>query len=267
MVAVAVAPAIAPGMAYASPNSTSIACGTPLTSSEIKSVVAWSDTSTITGADDVARFDDEVERDRQITEILVHHRDWRGLFPVGLDAVERVTVVPLQHNPTSFVDPRFAHAFSPELLRRFLVNLHNQFLGLPTDPQWTRYFDLTHQCDGSPARVALAGYNAHFNVDVAYSLSAVHCRFHDAPDYLKITAFVALQGQLIIDRTKAAYGVDIGPLGKAVIAASPSVGTVAFADGLALQDPQLAAAAAAEIGVVWRATDAALPVLTGRSRA
>lgn len=259
--------AAAPAAAFADPGTTppsvSTACGTPLTPSEIQSVISLSDTSAISGADDLARFDDEVERNRQITAILVSHHDWRGLFAVGLDAAERTGMVPLQHGAASFANPAFGHAFTPELLRRFLANVHEEFLGRPTDPQWTHYFDLARSCDGSPTGVALAGYNAHLGVDVANSLAAVHAGLLDAADYVKIVSVVVQQGGLIVDRTREAYGVDMGPVWNTMIAASPVICGVAFVNGLGLQDPLLVGLTEAEIETLWRLTNAVIGVLAG----
>lgn len=254
------ASAVAPGTVNASPDPISTACGTPLAPAEIQSVIALSDTATLVGSD-LDRFYAEVERNQQITEILTRHRDWRGLFAVGLDAIEWAVVVPLQNNPGSFADPRFGHAINTEVLRRFLTNLHNQFLGRPTDAQWTRYFDLAHQCGGSMTRVAMAGYNAHVDVDIPHSLAAVHAGLADEPDYSKVIVGDAGQTQLIVDRTRAAYGVEFEPLWQLVIAGSPALGTVAFVDGLALQNHLLAAATEAAIAAVWQATDVALMLL------
>ncbi len=257
------------------------ACGTPLDSAEIASIVRLSDTSTLAGSS-LDRLETAVERHRQIVAILVEHRDRRGVFAIGLDAVEQAAVMPLQRDPASFDDPEFAHRISLELLSRFLDTLHTEFTGAPTPPQWAAYFALTRQCDISPARVAMAGYNAHLTVDLAYSVAAVRATTANAADHFRIVDAIARSGDLIVALTRDVYGGDLGPLwrfyflGEGLDAvfgagvgseyllrlADTGANVLIFGNGLALQDPALTAATAAEIDALWRAVDAALEVLT-----
>lgn len=236
-------------------------CGTALSATEVQEVITLSDTTTLTGTDPLARFDDEVSRNQQITAILVRHQDRRGLFAVGLDAMEGQVMQPLLHT-TTFQDPAFGYAFTPDLLRHFLLNLHREFLGQATDPQWTRYYDLAQQCGVSPARVALAGYNAHLVVDVGTSLADVGALLKDAADYVTIDGALIQDNQLIVTQTKAAYGVDLGPVWTVMSAASPVVYTIEFVNGLALQIPPASATVQAEVQALWSTTDAAITLAT-----
>ncbi|GEM30504.1 hypothetical protein NN3_15110 [Nocardia neocaledoniensis NBRC 108232] len=257
------------------------ACGSALSSSEVDDIVELSDTATITGADGLTRLEDAVDRHHRITEILSAHRDLRGLFAIGLDAVEYAAVMPLQRDPAAFLNREYAHAISTELLRRFLDNLHAEFTGGVTEPHWAHYFALAKDCGASRARTAMAGYNAHLTVDLAYSVAAVHSRPEHAPDYFKIVASIAAVGDVIIDRTKAVYGADLGPLWRfyfvgegldqlfgagvateqMLIAADLGANTVIFTNGLALQDPALAPGVRAEITALWQAADLAFEAL------
>lgn len=262
-VAVAVAVAVAPASPAGAALSTTIttACGTPLSAAEVQQVVTLSDTTTITGATDLAKFDIAVARNQQLTAILARHKDYRGLFAVGLDAAERSSVVPLQHNPAAFADPRFGHALSPALLGRFLNAVHKQFLGQPNTPEWARYFDLAHQCSVSKVQIAMAGYNAHLNVDLAKSVAAVRGTKANEGDYTMIIGVVALASPVIIEQTLIVYGANIAPVWQVVIANAETIASVAFAAGLALQVPALAPVTELALQGLWRATDAALPVL------
>ncbi|WP_231953362.1 DUF5995 family protein, partial [Nocardia sp. 852002-51244_SCH5132740] len=161
-------------------------CGTPLSAAEIQTVAALSDTTTIGAGPTLDRLDEAVARNHRIADILASHHDWRGLFDVGLDAVEQSPVLPLQHDAGAFADPEYAHAISYELLRRFLVNLHAEFTGGTPEPHWAWYFQLAGRCDQSPARVAMAGYNAHLTVDLAYAVAAVGSKPENAPDFFHI---------------------------------------------------------------------------------
>ncbi|MGI5218726.1 DUF5995 family protein [Nocardia sp. CA-290969] len=257
------------------------ACGTPLSAGAVHDIARLSDTATLTG-DSLQRLEQAVEQHRRITEILVRHRDRRGLFALGLDAVERSAVMPLQRNPGAFDDPEFAHRISLDLLERFLRNLHAEFTGGVAEPQWAHYFALTRDCGQSPARVAMAGYNAHLTVDLAYAVAAVGATPADAPDHFRIVDAIATQGPLIVAETKNVYGADLGPLwrfyflgegldavfgagvgsGALLRLADAGANVVIFGNGLALQDPALAPAARAEIDALWRSADAAFVVLS-----
>ncbi|WP_433714549.1 DUF5995 family protein [Nocardia sp. CA-084685] len=256
-------------------------CGTALSVGELDTIAQLSDTSTLTG-DASQRLETAVTRHHEITEILVAHRDRRGLFPLGLDGVEQVAVMPLQRDPGAFQDREYAHAISLELLRRFLVNVHAAFTGAPVEPQWARYFELAGRCEVSPARVAMAGYNAHLSVDLAYSVATVASMPENAPDYFEIVDAIAASGQVIIDWTKQIYNGDLGPLwrfyfvgegldlllgagvatGPLLRAADLGYNVVIYGNGLALEDPLLHDPTTAEIRLLSDSVETALDVLT-----
>lgn len=257
-----------------------LACGAPLPADAVADVARLSDTTTLAGTS-LQRLEQAVHQHRRITEILVRHRDRRGLLALGLDAVEQAAVMPLQRDPAAFSDPEFAHRISLDLLVRFLRNVHAEFTGGTTEPQWTHYFALTRDCGLSAARVAMAGYNAHLTVDLANAVAAVHATPANAPDYFRIVDAIASKGPLIVEETKTNYGGDLGPLWRfyflgegldAVVGAGVGSGAllrladaganvVIFANGLALQDPTLEPTTRTEIDVLWRSADAAFAVL------
>ncbi|WP_174550452.1 DUF5995 family protein [Nocardia shimofusensis] len=266
------------------------ACGAPLAATELAEIIELSDISDISDISGVSdestgpaleRLETAVERHRRITEILVEHRDRRGLLALGLDAVERSAVMPLQRDSAAFDDPEWARRISLDLLLRFLRNVHAEFTGAPADPQWAHYFDLTRRCELSAARVAMAGYNAHLTVDLTEAVAATRATPANAADYFRIVDAIATNGFLIVDLTKAVYGADLGPLWRfyflgegldAVLGAGVATGpllrladaganVVIFGNGLALQDPALRPAVRAEIDLLWRSADAAFDVL------
>ncbi|WP_280401051.1 DUF5995 family protein [Nocardia carnea] len=257
------------------------ACGAPLPADAVAEIVRLSDTATLSGSA-LERLEQAVEQHRRITEILVRHRDRRGLLALGLDVVEQSAVMPLQRDPAAFGNPEFAHRISLDLLQRFLRNIRAEFTGGRAEPQWAHYFTLTRDCALSPARVAMAGYNAHLTVDLAYAVAAVRATPADAPDHFRIVDAIANKGALIVDATKNVYGADLGPLwrfyflgegldavfgagvgsGALLRLADAGANVVIFGNGLALQDPALAPAAQAEIDALWRGADAAFVVLS-----
>ncbi|MGV9412913.1 DUF5995 family protein [Nocardia sp. NPDC003693] len=269
-----------PANARPSPAVAAAVCGTPLSDTELDRVAALSDTGDLTG-DALTRLETAVARLHEITEILNAHGDRRGLFGIGLDGVEQAAVMPLQRDPLAFRDRDYAHAISLELLSRYLDNLHGEFTGGPVEWQWARYFAQAARCEMSGAQVAMSGYNAHLAVDLAYSVAAVNSEIDDAPDYFTIVASIAAAGDVIVDRTKAVYGADLGPLwrfyfvgegldllfGRGVateqllIAADLGANVVIFGNGLALRDPVLRDPVAAEIRTLSDAADAAFGVL------
>ncbi|WP_058856215.1 DUF5995 family protein [Nocardia jinanensis] len=273
---------IAPPRAAASDLDT--ACGTPLSAAELAEIVELSDTSPLSdekSGSSLGRLERAVARHGRITEILVEHRDRRGLLALGLDAVERAAVMPLQRDPAIFDDPEWAHRISLDLLLRFLRNVHAEFTGTPTEPQWNHYFRLAHRCELSAARVAMAGYNAHLSIDLSNAVAATHASTSNAPDHFRIVDAIASHGSLIVDLTKEIYGGDLGPLWRfyffgegldAVLGAGVATGpllrladlganVVIFGNGLALQDPAAEPAVRAEMDVLWRSADTAFEVL------
>ncbi|WP_245718486.1 DUF5995 family protein [Nocardia miyunensis] len=247
---------------------------------EVRAIAALSDTSTLSGTP-MRRLTDVMDRHHRITDILVKHRDRRGLFLIGLDLSEQQAVMPLQRDPAAFVHPAYAHAVSSELARRLLVDFHREFTGGTVEPHWAQYFSLAADCGISGARVAMAGYNAHLTVDLAYSVAAVGGRAEDADDHFAIVDAIAGQGLSIVDRTKTAYGVDIGPLwrfyflgegldslvgqgvatGPMLRAADDGYNVIVFGNGLALQNPAVHDATVGEIGTLHRSAETAFDVL------
>ena len=133
-----------------------------------------------------------------------------------------------------------------------------------------------------PAFVAMTGYNAHLTVDLARAVAASGTRPEDVTGYLEIVGGIADHRNLIIDRTRQAYGADLGPLWNAYVVGpalevvtGPGVGsgallrfgeqaysTLAFAHGIALQDPALAPAAGGQVLGLWVDADVALQTIT-----
>ncbi|GAA4472650.1 hypothetical protein GCM10023094_05020 [Rhodococcus olei] len=257
------------------------ACGTPLSDSEIDTIVRLSDTSAITGTDPMDRLEDEVDRQHRIATLLVAHRDRRGLFAIGLDAVVDRAVMPLQRTRGALTTPAWAHLLSTDLLRRYLDNVHAEFTGAPSEPAWQRYFALSHDCTRSPARTAMVGYNAHLTVDLARAAAATGTTQQNVPDFYTIVDAIASDGAAIVTRTRDVYGADLGPLwrfyflgegldrlagqgvasGLLLRAADSGYNTLTLANGFALQNPQTAAAAAAEMDALWATADGAIDVL------
>ncbi|WP_227981208.1 DUF5995 family protein [Nocardia spumae] len=267
--------------ATASAQPIDVACGTPLSAGEVADIVRLSDTTTLSGTSS-QRLEQAVDQHRRIAEILVRHRDRRGLLALGLDAVEQSAVMPLQRDPSAFADPEYAHRISLDLLLRFLRNVHAEFTGGTPEPQWANYFALARDCSLSPARVAMAGYNAHLSVDLANAVAAVHSTPANAADYFRIVDAIASKGSLIVDETKSIYGGDLGPLwrfyflgegldrvvgagvgsGALLRFADAGANVVIFGNGLALQDPALEPGTRAEIDALWHSADAAFAVLS-----
>lgn len=259
----------------------STACGTPLSANEVDAIVDLSDTSTLSGTG-LPRLESAIDRHRRITEILVAHRDWRGLFSIGLDAVEYQAVLPLQRDPAALPDRAWSPAISYDLLARYLRNLHAEFTGAPLDSAWGHYFTLTRECSASPARVAMAGYNAHLTVDLAHAVDTSATRPENIPDFYRIVDSIALKGDSIVTITESLYGADLGPLWRFYFvgegldrlagndqpsqsllrAADSGYNTVTLANGFALQNPQLRPSTEQEIDGLWRVTDSALQTLS-----
>lgn len=253
-----------------------------MAAAEIDHIVALSNVSTLPASPSLERLEDEVARHQEITEILVRHRDWRGLFSIGLDAVESTAVMPMQRDPDSFGDRDWAHALSSDLLRRYLVNLHAEFTGAPVDPHWAQYFTMSKQCDSPPAEVAMRGYNAHLTVDLAYAVAEAQTKQTHVADFYRIVDSIALQADTIIDRTRDVYSADLGPMWRFYVlgegldrlvgedagseallrAADSGYNTVTLAHGFALQDPRTAPMAETSIASLHESVGGAIGVLS-----
>ncbi|WP_406230424.1 DUF5995 family protein [Nocardia sp. NBC_01009] len=256
------------------------ACGTALSSAELDTIVRSSDTATLAG-DSLQRLENAVWRHREITRILVAHGDRRGVFSLGLDAVEESAVMPLQRDPSAFLDRDYAHAISLELLSRYLDNVHAAFGGGVVEPQWANYFEMAQRCDVSAARLAMAGYNAHLAVDLSYSVAAVCSAPRNARDYFKIVDAIATAGHVIVDRTEQVYHGDLGPLwrfyfvgegmdlllgrgvatGPLLRLADLGANVVIFGNGLALRDSALHDPTTTEIHLLTDTAEVAFDVL------
>ncbi|MEC3954204.1 DUF5995 family protein [Nocardia sp. CDC153] len=256
-----------PATALAAPAPTP-ACATTLSAAENDEIARLSDTSTLADTDALATLADAVSREHGITEIFERHADRRGSFATGLDIVEAAAVMPLQRDAGAFADPEYAHRLSFDLLRRFLDNVHAEFSGGTPEPHWVNYFALAADCAVSPGRVALAGYNAHLVVDLPRAVAAAGSTPADAGDYFEIVASIAQTGDQITERTDRIYRAKMGPLwrfyffGEGLdrvlgqgVATKPlltgadlTANVTIFANGLALENPALADATAAEIG-------------------
>jgi Family of unknown function (DUF5995) len=239
----------------------STACGTSLSGSEIATIVQLSNTSAITSTDPLVRYNTEVADNQQITAILVAHKDYRGLFAVGLDASERSSLQPLQQNAGNFTDPTFARKFSGALLGHWLDAVHAQFTGAVAAPEWQFYFALAHVCSTSKTLIALTGYNSHLNVDVAEALADADATPADEADYVEIVDAVAASSPVLISATQSAYGANIGPVWQVILSEAGTITEEAFANGLALQVPSTAPAAVVAIFDAWRSTEEQLPGL------
>ncbi|APA96472.1 DUF5995 family protein [Nocardia seriolae] len=270
---------VAPVSALAEPVPAS--CGPVLSSAASAEVAELSDTSTIGGADGLAKLEEAVARHHRITELFEQRGDRRGAFATGLDVVEGAAVMPLQRDPQAFADPDYAHRLSYDLLRRFLDNVHAEFTGGTPEPHWANYFTLAADCSASPARVALAGYNAHLVIDLPRTVAATGSTPADAGDYFKIVASIAATGDLITERTDRIYQAKMGPLwrfyfvgegldsvlGKGVattpmlVVGDLAANTTIFANGLALANPALAPAISAEIEFERQTAERAFDIL------
>ncbi|MCW4352787.1 DUF5995 family protein [Hoyosella sp. YIM 151337] len=244
-------------------------------------LITLTDTTSITGASSLDRLEDAVRRHTEVADIFAteHHR--LGLFSVGLDAVEHAAVMPLQRDPAAFADREWAHNISYDLLERYLANLHSYLTAGYAEPHWAHYFALSTDCRRSGAHAAMAGYNAHLTVDLAYAVEGSRTEARHVPDYYLIVDTIAQQGDALIDRTRDVYGADLGPLwrfyfvgegldalagegvatGLMLRAADVGYNTFTLAHGMALQDAALRADAEGRITELWRIADVALDVL------
>lgn len=243
------------------------ACGEPLTATETSEIARLSNTATLPSGRTLPRLETTAARLNRITEILVRHKDWRATFALGLDGLEQAAVLPLQRRESAFADPDYAHRLSIEVMSQFLVNVHGEFGSGPVEPRWARHFALAHDCSLSLGRVAMAGYNAHFTVDMPRAVAAIGSRSENAHDYFTVLDTIGRNTNVIVDRTKAVFGNALGPALDALSgtgftnAGFTGFNAINFGNGLALQNPSLRAATEAEIDALWNSVDIAVQIL------
>ncbi|WP_175400100.1 DUF5995 family protein [Tsukamurella pseudospumae] len=258
-------------------------CGTALTPAENKRIVELSDPAALPTAPTFASLDDLTVRQRGIADILAAHRDRRGLFGVGMDGVIRDAVTPTQRNEAGLDDPRYAKSLSIGLVSRYLRAMHAQWTGGPVPQWWGNYFRLASRCELPPGRVAMAGYNAHITVDLAYTVEQAHSTPANALDFYRIVDSIAKNGNVIPERSKRIYNADLWGLwtfyffgqgldrivGAGVAsnlmlrAADDGYNTLTFANGLALQNPGVRPATEGAILALWQTGEIAFDVLSG----
>ncbi|MDP0400353.1 DUF5995 family protein [Tsukamurella strandjordii] len=259
-------------------------CGTSaLSPAENARIAARSDLRGMPTAPTFATLDDLTARQREIANILAAHRDWRGLFGVGMDGVIEDAVVPVQRHEAGLDDPRYAKALSIDLVSRYLRAVHAQWTGAPVPSWWANYFRLAGRCELPPARVAMAGYNAHITVDLAYTVAATRSTARNALDFYRIVDSIAKNGNVIPERSKRIYNADLWGLwtfyffgqgldrlvGAGVAsnlmlrAADDGYNTITFANGLALQDLAVRPAAEGAVQALWQTGEIAFDVLSG----
>jgi hypothetical protein len=271
--------------AFAAPGAVapSAYCGTALTRAENARIAARSDLTGVALTPSFPVLTDLTARQREIADILAAHRDRRGLFGVGMDGVIADAVAPVQHDEAHLRSPRYAKTLSIDLIARYLRAVHAQWTGGPVPPWWAHYFQLAARCETAPGRVAMAGYNAHITVDLAYTVAQAGSRPEDAPDFYRIVDAIAHNGNVIPERSRRIYGADLWGLwrfyffgegldrvvGAGVAsnlllrAADDGYNTLTFGNGLALQDPAARPAAEATITALWQLGEVAFDVLTG----
>lgn len=237
----------------------SSACGSALSSLDISTIARLSNVSAIPRTSPLTRYNIEVSDNQQITQILVAHHDYRGLFAVGLDASERGTEQPLVQDPSNFANPTFAQKFSGALLGSWLNAIHAQVTGAGVPREWQQYFALAHQCSTSKSLITLTGYNAHFNVNIAQALASAGATTADQPDFGIIVKGVGTSTPQLVGATDAAYGTNLGPVWQALLAQAMTIGADAFTNGLALQVPSQARAALQDMYTNQQNLQAQLP--------
>ncbi|WP_439030994.1 DUF5995 family protein [Gordonia terrae] len=258
------------------------ACGAPLDDADRARIVELSTVDESSRDLPLVQLRRNVTKLYGIVDILTEHRDRRGLFALGLAAVERDAVMPLQNNPRVFQTPRWAPVISLELLNRFLDAVNDEFSGRPVPAQWRNYFDMAADCRVPGQRVAMAGYNSHITVDLAYATADARATTNNARDFFFIVDAIAAHGKSIVDATNRWYGVDLGPIfrfyvvgegldrvagagratGPMLRAADVGYNVLTFRNGLALQNPGSAAGARSDIAALWTTAETALTAFT-----
>lgn len=270
-----------PGQAAAAPSAY---CGTSaLTPAENARIIARSDLRGTSSAPTFATLDDLGARQRDIANILAAHRDWRGLFGIGMDGVIQDAVMPTQRNESALDDPRYTKSLSVGLVSRYLRAVHAQFTGGPLPSWWANYFRLATRCELPPGRVAMAGYNAHITVDLAYTVAEARSQPRNALDFYRVVDSIAKNGNVIPERSKRIYNADLWGLwtfyffgqgldkvvGAGVAsnlmlrAADDGYNTITFANGLALQNPAVRPATDGAVLALWQTGEIAFDVLAG----
>ncbi|MFD4401222.1 DUF5995 family protein [Nocardia sp. NPDC058499] len=266
MTVVALLGQVQPASAAPGDAAVAAACGEPLDAAEVSEIATLSDLETPPSGPSLPRLEATADRLNKITRILARKKDRRATFAIGLDALEQDAILPLQRKESEFDDPDYAHRLSIEVMSYFLTNLHGEFTGGPVEPHWGRHFELARNCDISLGHVTMAGYNAHFTVDMPNVVAAIGSQPANARDYFTVLDTISANRNVIVDPTEAVFGDAVGRA--LVLLAGDRVARIGFngfnainfATGLALQSNVLRGATEAEINLAWRAIDTAVKV-------
>lgn len=278
---VAILGSVSTGVAAAAPPDRPASCGSPLSAQERSSIVSLSDNSTLRAGDPLQQLTELADRNRRVSETLVARGDRRGLFSLMDDTADRVIVLPQIRSGKGLRFPRRQAQFYVENYKSWLQALHADLTGAPVASHWKRYFGLAKDCRQSGAYTAMVGYNAHLSVDIPHSIAAVGIQARDSADYFRLLDAIGIRSQLIVDRTKAAYNADVGPLwhfyvlgegldrltgpgvGSNILLRNALAGVNAanLANGIGLQNPATRGVTGAAIIATWDAVDGVLALL------
>lgn len=260
--------AIAPIAAAAAPP-----CGSSLSAGDIADIVELADTSTITSGTDLQRLGTAVDRQHEIVGILVRNHDRRGVFIQGFDTAEQVAVMPIQRDERLLVDPVYARKLSLNFISRYLDQIHAEFTDAPLDYQWQQYFSLARDCAVPLGRLVMVGYIGHIIVDLPRASAIAGGTVANGVDMMRLLDSIATHFDTMVADTKAAYGVDMGPIWRgwfigdslnaiAGPGASTQLRRAAFLSdvgivglGVTLQNPLLHDATEATIHAGWTASE------------
>ncbi|QLY30219.1 DUF5995 family protein [Nocardia huaxiensis] len=189
-------------LANAAPNPVVNTAVSPLSDSEKAELIQLSDPATLT---DLHAGQDRIER---IAQILVDHKDRRGIFAIFYRNILR------DANPLldagNFDDPAWARRVSFAFFHSYLENLHGHLTGGAVTPSWQRYYDFAADPSRSAGRVAAAGLDAHLLIDFPQAVAQTGTQVRNTRDFFAIGDSLIGTTQHITDELSAIYGAELG---------------------------------------------------------
>lgn len=172
----------------------------PLDAKDVRSLLEWTDTSTLISIDDVA------DRNESLRYMFADHGDIRGAFasvysPITDAAVDSIDAGEFAHD-------LWVRELVIDFAARYYDNLRASMLAQSTTQSWGRYYQLSDNCDVAGLRIAVFGIAVHLIVDLPHTLATISSTDIHKDDYDKFGLKLIEANPLLIQNLRDDYGIE-----------------------------------------------------------
>lgn len=167
------------------------------------------DLGAITDPAGIDTFADARARIGELREVLTRSDDYRGTFVLAFDEILALTEPTLTSGV--YDDPVWAEDLAVEVVRLYLINLHEYVTGGTPAPHWAAAFALTEQCDRSSGRVLTGAIVAHLLIDFPEALVTIGSTPEHTRDFYTFGDALVAAAPVIAEEFQRVYGTDMEP--------------------------------------------------------